>query len=265
MDYIKRNIKSSFEMIKLRIFSLKEYKTTFYMSLCLQVFFAIAMLTFYSVFYINFIDDISWTLSEYLIFIGITNVSHLMLGFVFWKKRLFNIITSGELNIYLTKPLNPFIYFYSFTFSTMVLIFFIGDSLFLAFIIYYIKNDITNIISSLFIFMLILIETLILAMFIDSLEFVKKNISSFLFPIFDKTSQITRNYPGVIFSDFSFAFLLYIMHGFFTSLILVPVITGSSITNYIYEIFLLLLIITILGVGTWLNWHYGLKRYEAYG
>ena len=72
-------------------------------------------------------------------------------------------------------------------------------------------------------------------------------------------------YSGKFFQETKLKYVLNIFPMYFIALLLVP-IWSNNITSEVYFQFALLIILTIITfIILMINWHYGLKRYEAFG
>ena len=260
----RRNLEYFKENFIIHMKELFEFKANIYSSLLIQVSFYILMFLFYFVIYSNFQSQINWKLSDFILFIAVSNLIHIFIGVVYWKWNLFQQISQGLLNRYLHIPLNPFFVFYIHSQSVMIYLFFVSNFLVFLISVIYFKINIFNLFFLLLLFLLV-IETLVVAFFIDSLNFIKLGSSRIFQPLHENFMSITRNYPSPFFGSFQFNFLLFLFQGYYVGMVLIPILNGMSIFNFLFELTLLISIIIIFSLGTWLNWHYGLKKYEAFG
>ncbi|MCA9459382.1 MAG: hypothetical protein KC550_02425 [Nanoarchaeota archaeon] len=260
----KRNLNFIIESLKLSRKELFEFKSNIYSSILVQTFFYTIMFIFYFILYSNFIGTISLSLNDFILFVIFANTIHLFIGFIFWGKHLLYLIKSGEINIYLIRPINPFIFYNIRTLSVPAFLFMMINIFFISVILIYTKSNIFNF-SFIFVFILLIILTLTISMFLDSLDFIRLGLSSPFQRIYYRAMEITRMYPSQFFDSFKYNLVLFLFQGYYLTSVLIPILNGRSISLYFNELLILVSIIFIFSLGTYLNWKYGLKNYEAFG
>jgi ABC-type uncharacterized transport system permease subunit len=73
-------------------------------------------------------------------------------------------------------------------------------------------------------------------------------------------------FPITFFKEIRFIFIFYIFPVIYYSSIITDFVFGYTNINDLFLSFLILLsLIAIFAIGIFVLWHYGLKRYEAYG
>ncbi|MCA9495510.1 MAG: ABC-2 family transporter protein, partial [Nanoarchaeota archaeon] len=202
--------------------------------------------------------------NDYILFIVFSNTIHLFIGFIFWGKHLFYMIKSGEINIYLIRPINPFLFYNFRTLSIPAFLFLVVNIFLIIISLIYTNTNIFNL-SFIVVFILLIFLTLILSMFLDSLDFIKLGLSSPFQRIYYRSMEVTRMYPSQFFTTFKYNFLLFLFQGYYLTLVLIPILNGKSIFLFLNELSILIIIILSFSLGTYINWKYGLKYYEAFG
>ena len=262
---LKRNLDYLKESSKLTLKSLLEYKQNFYFAALVQISFYFIIIIFYSVLYLNFKSVIDWEFNDFILFITLTNLLHLIYGSVFWKMTLFEAIKNGDLNNFLFYPINKFFSFNVRTFYQSLILYYICNFSVFIFSIFIFNINISNKIYFFSIVFLIIIETIFFCTFIDSLNFIKLGSSEILKPIHESFQLATRNYPSKLLSNFNPNFILLLFQGYFVGIVLIPISKGMSISNFKFELSILIISTIIFIFGTFYNWKYGLQKYEAFG
>ena len=237
----------------------KEYKINFWSLILFDIALIISYMTFYLI-YSNLVSDlIGWENFDFLfyfILLGIiSKIKH-----IFGNKYLVSDIRSGDLNNYLTKPVN--IYFFSniiktvngLSFTILIFIFLI-----IPFLFFY---DFTFNTFLLFIFVLLFscIFEFVFSNFLFSFSFLTK--SDFIWQLIQKIrNDVEIPTPKIFDNKFEFNFFMLIP-SLIGSFWLVEILKGNFyVLNYfIYAVILLLLFC----LGTYINWKIGLKNYEAF-
>lgn len=71
-------------------------------------------------------------------------------------------------------------------------------------------------------------------------------------------------YPYQFFEKTGFKVFLLIIPSFFVPSLLVPILRGYEIWNLNIQLIILFSMIIFCSIGLFLNWKFGLKRYNAY-
>lgn len=261
---IRRNlffIKDCFTLLFRRFV---EYKANFYSSFFLFFFWYLAQFIFLLVLSNNFGTYIGWSFNEFVLFIIFVNLIWNILGLFNWGGGLYIAITKGNLNVLLPRPLSTKLKFYFYNLDETGLFFILSNVVYIFGLIFYFKPVFYfSFFGFVSIFLLMVFFTLLWLTF-DSFNFYSPKFSE----IFIGVRFIEDNlqfYPGKFFEETKLKLILNLFPMYFVSSLLVP-IWSNNITSQIYFQFYLmctLLIITVLILM--INWHYGLKRYEAFG
>ena len=210
---------------------------------------------FYKIYGDLIFEILDWELYDFMILfflvLTLSKIKHL-----FSFKYLLGNLLSGNLNSYLTKPVNTFIFqnLQSLTGAGIVAFIF---SIFLSF--YFLLN-MNNLLLVFILFLFAFLFEWLFNNFFWSFSFFMKN--EFLVGLAIFTSFEAEKMTPKVFDKFYFNFFM-----------LFPTIIGSfwiiEISKgrfypleYLPYVFILFLIFI---VGTIFNWKYGLKRYEAFG
>lgn len=259
INYLLVNLKIGWQ-------KLIEYKMNLYIASFEQTFYYLGYFVFFFVISNNFSDIINWTLRDFLLFMMLVDIVHVIGSLFHWKMDLKDAITTGDLNLYLTKPLNGFI---GYTFSNLpssTYIFLITNLIALPIIILYFNIQLHNIFASTLIFIGILFATFSFYFFINSINFHSYGLKYIISNLADiGTYELSKNYPHQFFKRTSFKFFLFVLPMFFVSSLLVPMLRDYPILNINLQIIILIFVILFFSCCTWINWHLGLKKYEAYG
>ncbi len=261
---MKTNIFSVYKIqFILALKQLKEYKIDFFMGFLVNVSLTITYLFFY-----YFFNDLSngildWNFYDFILFFFMGFFSSLFLRF-FWVRMLVFILKRGKLNTILSKPVNPFFFlvlheirgsFIPFTF----ILFIITLSLI------FISQDYSNF---LFAFLIVLIGFLIQVLFLNvifSMAFFTKGLVNYLFEIYYRNLNSTvETYTPKFFENTKIVELVYLFPVAFIDYFFIEILKGRTTEVFVYLpnfLFFGLICFIILLI----EWHYGLKKYEAFG
>jgi len=90
------------------------------------------------------------------------------------------------------------------------------------------------------------------------------SIESFL-NAYEWTSFTMRTYPGNFLKNNKIKFVFMSIPVFFIGTLIVPIFQGKFVEDIISQLSIILFIFIFCSTITWINWHYGLKKYEAFG
>ena len=258
VDYIKVNL---FLMWR----TVMEYKTNFWSSIIIQVFFLGTYVLFFEAMTRNFGDIIGWNIWDFLLFLVLVDTIWVLSGVVFWSKSLFHSIISGELNNYLMRPINIFL---GFNFSRLDIGGLVMFAMNFVYILYYIVSQDVSLFSlalGVFIMSLIVLVLLLFIWFVESLNFFYKGLSMGINEIIGNFVGIAQNYPYQYFKSFEYKLLLFFFPIFFVSSLVIPIFKGDSISNIGLQLSILGGFIVFYSFFTFLFWKLGIRRYEAFG
>jgi len=103
---VKRNLDYFKEAIKIQIKSLNEYKLNMYSGMILAFIFTFSISIFLYVVYVNFNDFVNWGFNEYYFFVIFNALIIILFSTFSFGMNLSNTILSGDLNMYLVKPMS---------------------------------------------------------------------------------------------------------------------------------------------------------------
>lgn len=264
-------IKRHLEFIKIQFIiafkKLIEYKTNMYFLFVEHAIFSLAFIYMYSIIFDNFKEMMPWTLNDFIIFFIIHDYLIILAGIFYWGKSLFHEINNGTFNNYLTRPINIFTNYFFNDMTHEALVFLIGNTLFniVIIIIFGIKVNLFNLIYMLPGFILLLVLFLLITNAVFSLDFKFRGIGKYIYRFYADSNNVIRYYPPHFFNKIKYKITLIIFSSYFTGVILMPLIQGVSYLELKFEIILTLIFIFILTIIIYLNWQFGLEKYEAFG
>ncbi len=265
-DFVKRNsIQKYVDYIKeqslLGLKTIKEYKTNSYLMILLDVVtFGVMMLT-YMILMRTLPEVFIWDLYDFFLFYGIT----LMLWKLMWMHTLrqFNAtLLSGELNIYRTKPFNV----YFLTTSKWINVSFANQisNIFLYGIILgiFLTQEYSNLLLIHLLLIIGFIYFVVFFIFINSMFFfMKKNdFGRFLHTI----EGVLYDFTPKIFENMKLGNILLLFPAAISSYFIIE-IANNRFDVYLHYLPYALLVFLFLLLSIIIMWHYGLKKYEAFG
>lgn len=259
LDYIRENLRIVYRL------SL-EYKVNFWTSIFEHNFYVAIFVVFFHIFYQNFADIINWRLEDFVLMVLLIDmiivISYIFVG----GKPLFAMMQRGQLNNYLTKPKNVFKQYFFHNLSSNYCINFISNLIVYSLIIYFYNIKLYNLVLGFFIFLLLCVLFLSFFVFWGSLDFYFKRFGEAVYQgtIRHFIHLLPKTYPIQFFSDFKYKNILLFSPSFFVSFLLVPVLRNDSISNLSFKIFIIIILIVFFNFITFLNWKFGLKRYEGF-
>ncbi|MCH8519161.1 MAG: ABC-2 family transporter protein [Nanoarchaeota archaeon] len=261
------NLYKNFQIIKENIIigfkQAFEYKANLYSSLIAAI-----TDTFLSIFifliFIELTESFSMSINEIIFFILIKQTG---LDF-FWalqkgKYKVFNMVTKGDFNLLLTRPVNIFILYTFREFKARWLIISILYFVVLFLFVLVIGEDIFKFLFvalfSILCYGYLLISIIYGA---ESFGFFKINV---------KGNQIgglnltLAGFPPTIFEQFTYRFFLFLF-----PLILFGVSTfyyfgRISLDYFLFSILIAIVLSIVFNLATYIMWKIGLKKYEAFG
>lgn len=244
-----------------------EYKANFYMTLINGLAFIPALILFGYVLFSVILNQFSWTILEYVLFIFLIDIYMDITGYFHAGRSLENLIKSGDLNMYLTKPTNPFIsYVFAKSFNTSLFIAITTLSYSIILLVLGFTTTILDFLLGVFLFlMLCLIGTLFYQFLISFTWFIYESDFFFRDLKWRIEYEVLGRYPALFFEKWSFLFLIMIFPAYYISSWLIPILSFSQIKVEYFEILILISMTFISIIGIIINWKYGLKRYEAFG
>lgn len=254
--------KSGF-LIKLK--TIREYPLNFIFGFLTNITYVLILIFSYSILQSNFTNIFYWNYKEYIFFIFLLEIFlHL---FISWFRNFRNVYLSGEINSYLTKPINTVLHYVINNFKihevligllyfilfTLYVIFFIDNFYFIRFLITFLFSIIGGI------FLIVINSTMeFIVFFTKSNKFTKKLYYNLYnsythYPINFFDSKIIKgigliipmSFYAVIATDFYFNYI--------------------NLKDLFFYFIILIILIFIFSIISILLWKYGMKKYEAYG
>jgi ABC-type uncharacterized transport system permease subunit len=256
LSYIKERI-----IISLKSFV--EYKSNFYATFIVDIFNFTIVLTFYFV-YIGVIESsiLNWTLVNFFLFFLFTNLTTKANNlFYFWEFR--EVLLRGDLNLHITKPISPYI---AIMLNGLKSGRFVTTMIVLLITLFTISLTPTqNHFEAVILYIIGFIGTIYLANLFQIFGFFMKGKSQ-IQKIRGNSKIITKNFTFAPFeNNFTISSILFLL---LPQSLIAYLVTNILIGNikYFTNYFLALTIYTIIIVIVNLTlWHYGLKKYEAFG
>lgn len=258
IDYIKVNF---FIMWK----SLIEYKIHFYSMFFDQIFYVVFYFIFLFVLSTNFGEVIGWNLFDFVLLMILIDLIRVGQGIFLWEANIFDSITSGSFNHYLVRPIScQFKYFFS-RINASAIFYFISDLFLLIFAIIYF-NETINLVLLFIISVLMIILEGTFSIFYNSFGFIyigfERNVlNPFIVPVYRMLNQ----YPAQFFQKSRILSIFFIFPIFYISSLLIPLSRGINVSNLYLQLLIITILIIIFISVSIINWHYGLKKYKAFG
>lgn len=257
IEYVLVNLRIMFGL-------LQEYRGNMLTQIFSQVVFLFSYFVLYSVI-VTKLAIIDWSIVDFFFYILIIDIVVTFVGIFNWKgEGVQRYILSGFLNQFIARPISPF---FGFNFSNLnanAFTQFIINLVFLVFFVFFLDFDYDF--GLWFWIMLLTISFFYHSMkkMCESFTFVNFYFARFLhFDLFKSTGSVLKAYPSGFFGSFKYKFLLQIFPNFYFGSLLFVFMKGSVIA--FYQFYILLLVTFIFTIISLINWHYGLKNYEAFG
>jgi len=251
--------------IFLRFKQIREYSINLYLGILSNLTFMTILIFSYSILKVKFSEIFYWSWTEYIFFMFLLEI--FLFLFAVWFTSFRSVLLSGELNTYLTKPVNTILYYvirhmkiWQFTVGICYLVLFI---IYLMFFIpeINISRFLISIIFSIFGGILLLF----ISSFNEFISFFFKDNRFVKDPFF--TMSMTYSYYPFSFFNGNFIKLL----GFLMPLSFYAVISTDYYFGYINFLellnyfYILLGLIVFFSLSSYFLWKIGIKKYEAYG
>ena len=239
----------------------KEYKAQFWSVLLFDIILVFVILLFFEFYGKLVFEILNWSLLDFFILFCF----QLLAGKFYWMHNLRFLsqrILQGELNLYLVRPINTF-------FLTSIK-FISGSNIITGVILLIITifsvfiGNYQNMIYSFIILILGSIYFLIFIDFLYSFAFFIKD-SKFLVEIFNHELNMNiQHYTPKLFERTSFKWIAFLLpsaiYGFFAVEAL-----KNEFTLLLFFLPYIIISFFIMFFGIIVMWHYGLKKYEAFG
>jgi hypothetical protein len=103
--------------------------------------------------------------------------------------------------------------------------------------------------------------------FFSCISFFNFGIANTIFDSYDTVLPgISKSYPAPFFDkNVVLKKILFVIPIFFIGSLLIPLINGNTLNEFYFQIIVLLVFNLLFFLGLIIIWHYGLKKYEAFG
>lgn len=237
---------------------IKEYPINFWSIVYFDISLTIVYLFFYSIIQSLSLNFLSWTYLDFiLLYVTIQMISK---GTYFFILRSLNKqLLLGDLNIWKSKPINPFIGMSSRAkdgaiFTTFIFLFFL--------IILYLYGPYQNIFQGILLLFFSLIYYIVYTDFFESLAFfIKQN--NFIIRISKDVAYLNDRFTPKVFEGTKLNFLFYLPTALFGFYFIELV---NNRFDYLSKYFIFIIISFLIFIfGNYILWKIGLKKYEAFG
>lgn len=260
---LKRHLIYIKESFVLMFKYLIEYKINIYSMFITIITWHFSQFILISIISNNFGELISWEFKDFILFIILANYLYFLVGLFSWGNVLFSILKKGDLNGLLTKPLNNKIKFYFYKLDGPSLIFILMSIIYTSVLLIIYEIKILNISLFIPIALLVTFLNVFFWLTLDTFELIKMGITNNLLFIREISDNL-QLYPSGFFKFTNFKFILNLVPIYFISSLLIPIAT-NKIINLKLQLTYLFSILIVLFIIFFINWHYGLKKYEAFG
>jgi ABC-type uncharacterized transport system permease subunit len=261
---LKMNIKKNYDYFLARIDiglkQNKEYKINFYSSLINDIGVIFTSFIFYTVYSSLIGDDLlNWNTYDYFVYVLLAmgaSKFHRLFGF----HQLRRILLRGTLNMALVRPIHPYIFFLFTSFSGFRLVSY--PITYITLIISIIFGDYSNYFFALIIYIYgILYYAIAYSVIYGTAFFIKEN-SSFIM-IYESMQGVISRFTPKLFQE-GFLFHIAILFPMsIASFLTINILKGNFLLlDYLYHSFIIFIVLVIINI---MQWHYGLKKYEAFG
>lgn len=240
----------------------KEYPANIISGTFAEIVATLTYLLFYVILQDLGSEILNWNYYDFVVLYLMASFSSLLLRF-FWLRSLRKNLISGDLNILLTKPFNPKSYIFLKSLTGSV-IFYTGVYGLATLIFVSINGTYSNHHIALLSFILgFIVQVLFLNVLFSTVFFIKEN--SFLFNIYYRNIHLVVEMYTPKFFEKSFLFnIVYLFPATFINYFFVEALKGRTESFFIFLPYFIAFG-TICLVTLKIQWHYGLKKYEAFG
>lgn len=258
LDYIKANFNIMWK-------NLTEYKINLYSAFLEQIVYYIVYLFFYIALSQSFSSIINWKIEDFLLYATFLDLILVIAGIFYWSKDLRPDILSGKLNLTLIRPLNPQFAYQLLNLSSAPLIMILMNIIVLIGISIYYNITLISWVLPIMYLLLITFSYIMFKLFIKSINFYTFGITYIIDTIEYQTFFGLRLYPSPFFKHSIFEKIFLIYPIFFSGTLLLPTLKKYPIINLKLQILILISLTLFFTIASIINWHYGLKKYNAYG
>ena len=259
-NFMTKHIEVYYSFLRLALKQNKEYKINLVMGFLANVTVTLAYFLFYFV-YTNISNEfLGWKFYDFalMLLILLTASLGLRMFCIFLFQRT---LLTGTMNLYLIRPVNPF--FMSLSKFTGSIVFY-TTLWFLISIIFVLIGNYQNYLLALLCFVIGFVGHVLIINNILSLSFFMKENDFLLTLYYHEFVNTIESFTPKVFENLFFGNVLYLVPISFVGYFVIEILKGNTTQFYIYlpwfigVIFVSFIVLII-------QWHYGLKRYEAYG
>lgn len=258
IEYVKVNFYLMFK-------TLKEYKINTFGALIDQIAFLVIFFLFFTVLYVNFGNDIGWSHLDFLLYMMVLDIILVSQGLTYWGKNLKRDVLDGELIIYLKNPLTPFFSYEFANISTYAGLMLAIDAMIFPILLFVAHIPLYTIALGMILLLLLCGSFIVFKMFLRSTVFISFALADVGFELEQRLFRTLQTFPSPFFSNSILWNLFLVYPLFFAGSLLVPIFTQKPVPYLEIQIYTLIIVLIVSSIGTYINWKYGLKRYEAYG
>lgn len=262
---MNRNI----EYIKANIIIMWHYLTEYKINLfnILLTFGFVTIINIFIAYFIslNFGDTISWRYEDFLLLSAFSGILWGIYGMFHWTNEIHYNIVQGNLNTMLIRPMKMPIKYYFHSFAGGGFVYLMMSIFFLIFISLYFKIVFVNYLYGFLMFILILLFFSLSSFAIDSFNLIMLGLGNQFDVQFRNFNNNLLAYPSQFFSLSKIKFVLNFVPMYFVSSLLIPILTNKQISYFKFQMCILITMTIVSFVVLLINWHFGLKKYEAFG
>lgn len=235
-----------------------EYKINLWSAIITNIIYFSVIMIFYTAISPLLEEILGWTIIDFSLYLSMGLLLGKFQG-IFTLKFLQRVLLKGDFNSILCKPVNSFFYF-STQFRGMILVT-LSIFIMINFILILLYYNLSFLFLFYFLFSIVY-TSLFFSLFMSTAFFMKEN--SLFLNIPRQLNNRIKEFTPKAFENYSFANLIYILPTASTSFILVEFLRENlEYLDIILKIVFPSFIVIVF--GTYIMWHFGLKKYEAYG
>lgn len=242
-----------------------EYKENSFIGIFEQIIYMVTYIVFFKTLSNHFGSTINWQYYDFILLLILTDLTYVLNGAIHWESNLDKDIQNGTLNLTLYRPINPISGYYFSKLSSIAIPMIIIDILSTPILITIFSIEIHNILLANLTFILITITGIILWSLISTLSFISYGLNQTTNTIYKQCRGTASSYPAQFFNRTQAKIISIIIPAFYITSLTIPLLRNYTIENLIFQITTLLTINIISLIFTISIWHYGLKKYEAFG
>ncbi len=265
-DFRKRNTihkysEIFFIKIYLSIKAIKEYKTNTALDFFTTITLSASFLIFYFIYQKELVPFLNWEYYDFIIYFFLLLYASLILRFFILTNFKYTL-TSGKLNEYIVKPISPLYFTLINGHRPTIILSATIYTIILTILITYGKYSNYLISFTIFLFGYIS-HTIIMNMILSLAFFIKE--SGIIYDIYYRNTFFTvEQFTPKLFEQSFLRFFAFLIPAAYYGYFVIESLKGRF--NELIYYFPFMLIITIIcSITLFTLWHYGLRKYEAFG